>query len=342
MPRPKKEVPNRSDGRYEVKITIKLPDGTKMRKPFFSYTSKSDAKQKAENYKIKLGISEQSGIPVIENNIYFSEVAKLYLEAKEPNVKRYTYITTYKVKIDNYITPFFGSLLNNFIRPLDIIAFFNKHASLSVSMKKKFKLILNGIFELAISNDMCYKNPVKGFKIPDNSVSTKQTYCKTDADKLYNYCVENNIVDIAILIKSGIRRSELLGLKWDDINLVDKYINIKRAVTPGDRQTVEDKPKSKTSMRTISVDDRLIELLKNNISTGYVIKDRGTYQTPSKYAKIFQQRMTQICKELGIKVLTPHELRHTHGTLLHERGRHLCNSKSYEALNSRHNRKNIC
>lgn len=45
MPRPRKEKPNRSDQRYEVKITVwKTMDGKLIRKSFYSTTSKADAK----------------------------------------------------------------------------------------------------------------------------------------------------------------------------------------------------------------------------------------------------------------------------------------------------------
>ena len=59
MGRPKKEKPNRGDGRYEVKICIgERFDGTKIMKSFYSRISKEDAKVKAEQYKINCAVSD--------------------------------------------------------------------------------------------------------------------------------------------------------------------------------------------------------------------------------------------------------------------------------------------
>lgn len=53
--RPKKEAPNRSDGRFEVKITIgHTIEGKPLRKSFYSDVSKDDARQQANDYKINI------------------------------------------------------------------------------------------------------------------------------------------------------------------------------------------------------------------------------------------------------------------------------------------------
>ena len=67
MARPKKEAPNRSDGRYEVKITIGHDMNRKpIRKSFYSDVSKEDARQQAEAYRINSKASELAGIGIID------------------------------------------------------------------------------------------------------------------------------------------------------------------------------------------------------------------------------------------------------------------------------------
>lgn len=110
-------------------------------------------------------------------------------------------------------------------------------------MLDKFRIILYSIFDFAIDNDLCTKNPVKNIKIADNKKEEKNTYTKEQADKLTAHCVTNNILDILILVKTGIRRSELLGLTWDDVNTDEKYIYINSAVTPDEGTSIEDDTK---------------------------------------------------------------------------------------------------
>lgn len=322
MPRKKKEAPNRSDGRYEVKITVGHDiNGKPIRKSFFSKTSKEDARAQADEYKNNKAVAGILGQPFVSQKATFREVAAKWLEFKKSaQIKNYTYQTTYKTKIDKYIEPFFGNAALSNIRPMDVEEFFNKYSHLSISMREKFKIILNGIFEMAIANDLCYKNPVKNITVSGKSRSKKRVYSKSDADKLYKYCVKNNIVDISILLKTGIRRSELLGLKWSDIDTKNALVRICRAVTPDDGAPTEDKTKSESSDRTIPIGRELNSFLKSNKGKGYIVTGTSRFMSPSGYAKRFKTEMQRICAELKIIQLTPHELRHTFGTLLRESG----------------------
>ena len=81
MARPKKEKPNRNDGRYEVKLTIgKTIDGTPIRKSFYSYISKEDAKKQADEYKIESEVANRTGAGFVDRNISFEEWAYKWLE----------------------------------------------------------------------------------------------------------------------------------------------------------------------------------------------------------------------------------------------------------------------
>lgn len=323
MPRPKKTPPNHGQY-YEHKITVgNTIEGAPIRKSFYSTVSLEDAKAKAEEYKLKNAVSEVTGIPIINRVVLFQEYSAKLLEIKKSTVKPYTYSTTYETKVRKYIDPYFGKYDIKSIKPYMIQKFFAKHSKLSESMHDKFHLILVSIFDMAIDNDDCYKNPAK--KVTPGGVKPKvrPTYNDEQEKKIFDYCLKNNVVDIAILIDSGIRRSEMLGLRWDtDINYKDKYITVDEAVTPSDKgPAIIDLPKSETSRRAIPVSPELIDMLERCKGQGYILKGRnGDYMSPSGYAKNIRKRMDEICAKLGIPRLTPHELRHTFGTLQHESG----------------------
>lgn len=327
MPRPKKTKPNRSDERYEVKKTIgHRMDGKPIRKSFYSTISLQDAEAKAEEYLMNQKISSITGVNLITRNVPFSEAAELWLENKRnSDIKEYTYITTYESKYRLYIKPYFSQAYINNIQPYDVDMFFNKHRDLSASVRKKLLIILNGIFKMSITYKLCQHNPASHITVSEKEYkSTKRVYNADDEEKLFSYCLTNGYIDIAILLDTGIRRSELLGLRWEDIDLKNKVIHINQAITPGGSRGAEpvvDVPKSRTSIRAIPISSELANALKEHADSGYVVKGtKYDYMTPSGYAKNFRTNLNIIADQLNIEKLTPHELRHTFGTFLRKRG----------------------
>ena len=68
---------------------------------------------------------------------------------------------------------------------------------------------------------------------------------------------------ITLLIYSGMRRGELLGLKWDDIDFKTNRIQIVRSILyTSEKGIYEETPKNEKSKRSISIPDPVIKLLK--------------------------------------------------------------------------------
>lgn len=110
MPRKKKALPNRPDGRYEIKVTVgKGYDGTPIRKSFYSTISRDDAKRQADEYKIEMEVANRTGVGFISRDISFSEWAIKWAETyKKPDVSENTYARTYLNTINNHLNPYFG------------------------------------------------------------------------------------------------------------------------------------------------------------------------------------------------------------------------------------------
>jgi hypothetical protein len=169
MGRPKKEKPNHGD-LYEVKATIgKAFDGTLIRKSFYSPVSKEDAKKQASAYKVEQEVAERT------NNIFVSKGMSLLRNGLTGGLKatrrtrlkvdENTYRMTYQNAVINHLDPYFGNRDLKIIKPVDVEDFFAKNKALSKSILSKLHMCLNGIFETAIDNDLCYKNPAKEQRI---------------------------------------------------------------------------------------------------------------------------------------------------------------------------------
>lgn len=118
---------------------------------------------------------------------------------------------------EKYIYPYFENCSIKSIRPIDTQNFFDCAAicNLSSSVKEKLRFTLNGAFDSTIDNDFCYKNPVKNIVLPAYiNVIKKQVYT-IEQQKLILIYIKSNGCDkgIAILLKTGLRHSELLAVE---------------------------------------------------------------------------------------------------------------------------------
>lgn len=328
MGRPKKGKPNREDGLYEVKVTIgKTFDGKLIRKSFYSTISKADARAKAEQYKINQAVHDATGEAPEAPVTAFSTWATKWLDTyKKGTVKEYTYLFTYKSNVEKYLIPYFGKAHLTDIKQIDIQRYFNivkkdNGEPLAKATLDMQKMILKSIFEAAIDNDLCYKNPVKNIKFQKVSEKTeKHVWTKEQAEIAQKYCMDRWRLDIVIFLNTGIRRSELLGLKWSDIDFDNNIMHIQRAITSTKGKTIIGEPKSKTSIRYIPLSEDFVQYLKKFITDNDYVLGIDGYMPPRTYSRYFSNFMNKLVEDVGLPRLTPHELRHTFGTLKREEG----------------------
>jgi integrase len=340
MARPAKEAPNHGN-LYEVKITLgRNMDGKLERKSLFSPKSKQDARTKAEQFKLNCQMGQFSN-----ENVSFAAFANKWLEnSKETSVRANTYAYTYKNCIKNHLIPYFGRFAMASIHKADIQKFLNGKIDMSDSMLHKLRLTLNSIFEDACDNDILYKNPCKHVKVPfsEKAEKTITPYTAVQAQTVIKYAKLHSFgISIMILLKCGLRRSELLGLGWKDIDFQNNLIHIRKAVTETNGIILCSEPKSKTSIRTLPMDSELKGVLEKipqtvirykgrgksriplTVKNKYVISDyNGNAMQPSNWeARIYKKFMASFHTEHpDIPILKPHGLRHTYGSRLYNNG----------------------
>lgn len=326
MPRPKKEQPNHAGGLYEVKITIgKTIDGKLIRKSFYSSISKADAREQAEKWKIDKKVAETTGSNFVSENVTFGEWATKWLALKKPQVDENTYITTYQNTVVNHLIPYFGNAALKDIRQIDVQEFFNLRVEKSKSSLEKMRMCLSNIFDSAIDNDLCFKNPARkvdyASKRPKNK---KNVYTDTEIN-LIEAIAANEMPEIVFLLETGLRRGELLGLDFDkgDVDWSNGILHVRRSVTEVKGGGVKTNPPKWGSFRDLPLNDNAMTVLKSlPHRTGPVFPNTlGQTQYPSVFSRRLSRFMARVNKlHPEIKILSAHELRHTYGTALRRRG----------------------
>ncbi|UED81040.1 site-specific integrase [Lysinibacillus sp. CD3-6] len=189
-----------------------------------------------------------------------------------------------------------------------------------------------GIINSAVEHDELEKNLLRGIQITKDDEEEKTMFLnKFEVKKLLNAIETEDIykrVMVITLLHTGLRSGELLGLFWSDIDFVNKTLTVDRQRT----RTGLGPPKSKSSLRTISIEDDLINELQlykswqeenEKIKQDYFLSE---YVFVDENGKIFYQTKPQDMMQnlLRYAKLEPrkstHLLRHTHAVMMLEAG----------------------
>ena len=119
------------------------------------------------------------------------------------------------------------------------------------------------------------------------------------------------------------RRGELLGLRWGDIDLDSKRLSVNCALVSVAYELHESRGKTRTARRSIDLDTRTVELLRSSRRVG---ADEDSYVfSHDDGSPIHPQVLSDAFKKLVARSSLPrirlHDLRHTHATLLFFEGR---------------------
>lgn len=335
MGRPKKEKPTHSSGMYRYCKTVGHNfDGSPIKKVFYSKKSKADAKRIADEYTIDTQLAAERGEIFAATTTTFKKVTELYLKSAKATLSPKSYYD-YEIIIHVHLLPFFGDAVVNSIKPTDVQRYFSSISGKSpLESMRKYKAVLNIIFNYAENNGYCTKNPCHTVKLKSTvKTEEKDVYSKEEAEKVSEYAKKYKFPDgiaIELMLDYGMRKGEVLGLHTNDIDFKNKYLTVNHSV--GDVRSKETNtiqatlqpPKNKSSRRIIPLSDDILSRLKG-LPTGYIIQNRkGTFQSPNNWTKRnYKKFMESMNKDLGIKILKPHELRHTRATIWVNEGKNI-------------------
>ena len=119
-------------------------------------------------------------------------------------------------------------------------------------------------------------------------------------------------IPLAILLYTGVRRGEALGLRWENLDWKKGVIHIEQAVTFLNNQPVLGETKSDAGIRTVPFDERLMDVLRPYRQiAGFIVGDGITPMTERTFTRMWQR----IDRTIDLHGATPHTFRHTYITL---------------------------
>ena len=281
------------------------------------------------------------GLSSLNENMRFKELAEEYFRVFAPN--RLKPITSYNYnKMVNYhFMNDFGNKKLKDITPGFITCFYNTHTtfskdglelSLTYSNAKKLYTIMQSLFTFAVSQNYLKETPCRNIILPSKvaKVDEKKKYMSEDELKRFlplfdDYSSFNTI--IKLLLYTGMRSGECLGLQWSDIDFKNNTISINHTLSDVGGNHFLTTPKTKNSKRYISMNHTVASMLKEHKLHQMELQvalssfphpemvftsANGNYKDRSSLNTSFKRYL----KGTEFEHLTLHTMRHCNATLL--------------------------
>ena len=343
-------IHQRKDTGDYIGVVWYVDDDGKDKRKSFSAKTKSEVQQKITNYIAEFNQSVEESD---ESRKKLKDSMQSWLEVfKFPSVERTTYDrleSTARI----HVYPALGDKVVSTIKAADIKKLLNDKMNdgYAYSTVKKIHGIIGEYFKFLIEQEYIEKNPMRSVPMikkqnfmaaqgKENlpTCDTVVVFTDEEIQKFKEECVRTwgtgkrmyqQSAAYILMLNTGLRTGELLGLLNSDIDLENRVMHINQAVKEvqkrdgvefeSGREIEVGKPKTATSKRTVPLNNTAVEAIKElraefyfGENTPLVCDSKGNYTKPSNLRK----RYYRILEAVGIEQKGLHSLRHTFATNL--------------------------
>lgn len=256
--------------------------------------------------------------------IKFSEIVALWKEDKKQYVKRSTF-AVYSLLIENHILPVFGE--TTLVEEQDVQTFVFRKLNEGLSHKtiKDILIVLKMILRFGVKNHMTeyrqidIKFPTERDKHSIDILS--RSHQKQIMEYIQTHFTFKNL-GIYICLSAGIRIGEICALTWDDLDVENGIIHVRKTIqriyivekSRKHTEVILDTPKTKNSIREIPMTKDLLKMVRpvKKVVNGnfYVLTNEPQPTEPRTYRNYYKRLMLS----LGLPSMKFHGLRHSFAT----------------------------
>ena len=261
------------------------------------------------------------------------EIYKEYLlhQVSTGEIERSTYSNSL-YSYNKYIKPYLGDYVFASVDKTVLSGWLTKlyQAGLSQNTIHTTYARLKKVYNYFYNNGELLKDPFKGVKMPKKGEPKVTHLTKEQMDDVRSAVYDNYepkdpmYVGILLAFLAGLRRGEICGLRWNDIDFYRHTITIRSAVgvSNGKDGDYTKNPKNKTSNRTLPIMPELEAALLDRkalivpLDSWYVIGEQEQFMRPQQYNRLFSEFVDRnnLVDAYGKKIV-PHGLRHNFATV---------------------------
>jgi integrase len=244
-----------------------------------------------------------------------------------------------------HLRPSLGHIPLKDLRPDQVQRFYNdkRETGLSPRTVRYLHTIIHGALKQAMKNQLVTRNVSEATTLPGGKTRKMRPLSLEEVHQFLTSVKDDRLFAAMFLeVGTGVRRGELLGLRWRDLDLDDGVLHVRQTLvrvgnhnaTEGDRKTrlIFQEPKTEQSRRTIPIPEEVIEALKHHkarqaqerLLMGEAYLDNGLVFCQANGQLIdprnFIRHFERLLKQAGVPRIRFHDGRHTFATLMLELG----------------------
>ena len=319
------------NGRWRVRIPLGKDKNGEYRYRQVSAKTEEECLAKLQEVKEALGLTKK-----LDPHMLFGEwMDYWYREFCAPRLRESTQ-ETYSNRIYKQIIPKIGHIPLDELKSNDFQAFYSHltnegrlvntkafGAGVSNSHIRHIHSHCSAALKKAIEVGLIYKNPATGCKLPPKvhgriTILTHDEIYRLLIQAMYEGMFEMLFLDLT----TGLRRGELVALKWCDLNISRSELKIRRQYTRINGELVISKPKTPNAIRTIKLTNitmKVLKSFKDGACSEWLFPSPVDPTHPID-PETCGRRLSRILEHAGCRHIRFHDIRHTFATMALENG----------------------
>ena len=306
-------------------------EGNRVRK-YRTFDTKRDATRAFNEHKVKM----DKGTQIMPSEYTFAQwLDYWYKDIILPQIEETT-AYGYRGMIENYLKPQIGEIRLQKLTARDIQQYYTwlmGEKELSPNTVIKHHNLLTNTLNAAERQEYITKNPMRAVSPPKKRQREAKFYTPEQLGTLLDRAVGTRLeLPVFICAYLGLRRGELCGLRWSDVDLEHQTITIENTRTQAGKKEIEKGTKTASSTRTLYLPDTLCDMLKAakenqqacraEYKNAYddndyvVVMEDGRPFRPNYLSELFSKFLA----DNDLPKIVLHELRHTFASLSNQAG----------------------